>query len=432
MREHGVDSYDFSHDKLREVAYNSLSSARRRLNHFHIAQALEKLHGTELDPLCHKLAFHYDRANLPEQAIPFYLRAAEVARQVYANEEALALLQRGISLMGGDRSNVGKGKGNYEDVVHLWEQLGDLLELKAQHENALQAYKKARTQQPQINLIWQARLHRKEGMVWREQRLYKEALEAFHQAEIVLGKQPDEDITNWWDEWLEVQIEQIWAYYWLALWPEMNELLTQVKPVVKERGGFASRIQLLNASCLMHLRRERYIVSDEMLANSIEALAASQELESLKTRIECQFELGFLHLWRREFNMAEENLLAALGLTEISRILPLRTIILTYLTVLCRFQGQVDGVLTYVGLAQKAAEEAQMPDYIAAAKGNLAWLAWRIQDLPAVEQRGKEALALWQQSPLVYPFQWQALWPLITVALEQDQRMKHGHLFEHC
>ena len=79
------------------------------------------------------------------------------------NEEALALLQRGISLMGGDRSNVGKGKGNYEDVVHLWEQLGDLLELKAQHENALQGYKKARTQQPQINLIWQARLHRKRG-----------------------------------------------------------------------------------------------------------------------------------------------------------------------------------------------------------------------------------------------------------------------------
>ena len=49
VRERGVLAYDFSHDKLREVAYYRESSARRRLLHRRVAQALERLHGAHLD-----------------------------------------------------------------------------------------------------------------------------------------------------------------------------------------------------------------------------------------------------------------------------------------------------------------------------------------------------------------------------------------------
>ena len=73
VREHGADAYDFSHDKLREVAYGSLSAARRRLLHRHVAQALETLHAAELDPVSHQVAAHYERAGLPEQAVPLLL-----------------------------------------------------------------------------------------------------------------------------------------------------------------------------------------------------------------------------------------------------------------------------------------------------------------------------------------------------------------------
>ncbi len=148
VREHGADAYDFSHDKLREVAYSGMSAARRRLLHRHAAQALETLHAAELDPVSHQVAAHYERAGLPEQAAPYYLRAAEVARQVYANEEAIALLQRGLALVEDHRPCSGGGERSYELAVHLWEALGDILELKAQHEEALQAYQNAQTQVP--------------------------------------------------------------------------------------------------------------------------------------------------------------------------------------------------------------------------------------------------------------------------------------------
>jgi DNA-binding SARP family transcriptional activator len=421
VREHGADAYDFSHDKLREVAYRSMSAARRQLLHRRAAQALEALHAPALDPVSHQVAAHYERGGLPGRAAPYYLRAAEVARQVYANEEAIALLQRGLALVADDGPGGGRGERSHEVAAHLWEEMGDVLELMAQHEKALQAYQKAQAQVPHRDRIGQARLHRKGAVAMREQRLYAEALAACHRAEIALGEQPDADDSSWWAEWIEVQVEQVWAHYWLAQWPEMDELVHKVQPVVQECGRAAGRARFLMASCLMHLRRDRYVVSDETLTNSREALAASREWGGLKTRIECQFELGFLHLWRRELDEAEEHLQAALELAETSGIVPLRTLSLTYLTVLSRLRGQMDGVLSHALRAQEAAEAAHMPDYVAAAKGNQAWLAWRRRDLPAAEQRGQEALVIWRQSPLVYPFRWQALWPLVAVALARDR-----------
>ena len=421
VREHGIDAYDFSHDKLREVAYGRLSVARRRLMHRHVAHALETLRTADLDPVSRQVATHYERAGLPENALPYYLRAAAIARQVYANEEAIVLLQRGLELLKDDGSSADWNEGNHELAAHFWEELGDVLELKAQHERALQAYQNAQAHLPHPDRIWQARLLRKTGEVMREQRLYAQTLDACQRAELALGEQPEKDANNWWAEWLEVQVGRVWANYWLAQWPEMEALVHKLQPVVQEHGSATSRMRLLWASCMMQLRRDRYVISPEMLADGNEGLAISQELGNLKTRIEWQFELGFLHLWRRELVEAEKHFQTALELTETSGFVYMRILTLTYLTVLNRFRGQVNGVLDYVLLVQEAAEAAHMPDYVAAAKGNQAWLAWRRRDLPTAEQRGQEALALWRQSPLVYPFRWQALWPLIAVALEQER-----------
>jgi hypothetical protein len=88
---------------------------------------------------------------------------------------------------------------------------------------------------------------------------------------------------------------------------------------------------------------------------------------------------------------------------------------------LYRFLGQIDMAMDCSSRALEAAEVAHMPDYIAAAKGNQAWIAWRNQNLPTAERLCQEAITIWQKSPLVYPFQWQALWPLIGLLLTQSR-----------
>ena len=42
---------------------------------------------------------HYDRAGNPDKAIPYYHKAGAAAVKVYANEEAIALFNRGLELL---------------------------------------------------------------------------------------------------------------------------------------------------------------------------------------------------------------------------------------------------------------------------------------------------------------------------------------------
>src|SRR5256714_1146545 len=95
IHEHGANSYDFTHDKLREVAYGEISAPQRRMLHRRVAQALEAMHVEEdLDSVSGQIAAHYERAGMIEQALPSYQRAAAVAQRVYANEDAISLLSR--------------------------------------------------------------------------------------------------------------------------------------------------------------------------------------------------------------------------------------------------------------------------------------------------------------------------------------------------
>ena len=99
VREHGANSYDFTHDRLREVAYGEISAPQRRLLHRRVAQALEALHAEDLDTVSGQIASHYERAGMIEQALPYYQRAAAVARRVYASEDAINLLLRSLELI---------------------------------------------------------------------------------------------------------------------------------------------------------------------------------------------------------------------------------------------------------------------------------------------------------------------------------------------
>jgi DNA-binding SARP family transcriptional activator len=93
VREQGADAYDFSHDKLREAAYAALSPARRRQLHLRVARALER------EDAATQIAAHYDRAGAAREAAPWYARAAAEAQRMYANGEAIRLLERGLALL---------------------------------------------------------------------------------------------------------------------------------------------------------------------------------------------------------------------------------------------------------------------------------------------------------------------------------------------
>jgi hypothetical protein len=55
------------------------------------------------------------------------------------------------------------------------------------------------------------------------------------------------------------------------------------------------------------------------------------------------------------------------------------------------------------------------------ARANLAWVAWCQGNLSEAQANARAALDGWKALQFDYPFHWTALWPLISIALVQDQ-----------
>ena len=99
VREQGNGAYDFTHDKLREVAYAGIISPRRRMLHRRAAAVLEKVHAADPDAVRAQIAAHLEESGQTVAAIATYHRAAEAAKNLYASEEAIRLFQKALGLL---------------------------------------------------------------------------------------------------------------------------------------------------------------------------------------------------------------------------------------------------------------------------------------------------------------------------------------------
>jgi DNA-binding SARP family transcriptional activator len=112
VRVQAGERWDFSHDRIREVAYSAIGPARTRLIHRRIAQALERTFASDLDRVSAPIATHLDRGGQPARAIPFLERAAQVAIRVSAIEEGIRCLGYALSLL--DRTAPGRDRDERE------------------------------------------------------------------------------------------------------------------------------------------------------------------------------------------------------------------------------------------------------------------------------------------------------------------------------
>jgi len=117
VHEQGADAYDFSHDRIREVAYAGIGPAWRRELHGRVARALERRHADALGPVSAQIAAHLDRAGARHDAIDWYLRAAEEAQRMHAHLEAIRLLERGRALL--SELPAGRARDERELALHL-------------------------------------------------------------------------------------------------------------------------------------------------------------------------------------------------------------------------------------------------------------------------------------------------------------------------
>jgi DNA-binding SARP family transcriptional activator/tetratricopeptide (TPR) repeat protein len=92
-------SYDFSHDLLRDSAYDQVSPPKRWLLHRRLAQSLELLHANDLGPVSAQLAEQYARGGRPDRAVAYYRQAADLASRMFAHAEATRMHNEALSIV---------------------------------------------------------------------------------------------------------------------------------------------------------------------------------------------------------------------------------------------------------------------------------------------------------------------------------------------
>jgi tetratricopeptide (TPR) repeat protein len=147
----GEIEYVFKHALTREVAYNSLTKARRARLHSDFAQWIERT-GGDRDEYAPLLAHHYaeavrpenvdvawpdggdELASLRENALHWLQRAADAAISRYEIDDALALLHRAVAL-----------ESDANELPRLWRRIGRAHALKYDGEAFMDAMQRALT-----------------------------------------------------------------------------------------------------------------------------------------------------------------------------------------------------------------------------------------------------------------------------------------------
>jgi tetratricopeptide (TPR) repeat protein len=127
----GRDGFSFVHDKVREGALGRLSDQERRALHLRAAEMVERERPDDL----FDLAYHFDQAGVPERALPSALGAASLARARQALESADTMYRiaaRGVP------------DGDHETRARVAEDLGEVLMLRGDYEEAAVWFEEAR------------------------------------------------------------------------------------------------------------------------------------------------------------------------------------------------------------------------------------------------------------------------------------------------
>ena len=418
VREVGAGEYDFTHAKLREVAYAAASLTRRRLLHRYAAEALEDL--VEGDGASGQIAYHYDLAAFPERAIPHYRRAAEAARALYAHEEAVNAYERALTLAASLPDSAAFARWRDDVAARLLEGLGDVRQLQGKHEVARERFAEALERLPPADPIGRGRLRRKVGLTMVAQYRYDEALAAFVAAEEALGPQKAGAGVAWWQEWISIGLARSDGLYWQHAWDENARVLGRMEAAVKRHGTALERSQFLARLGFAVFGRGGFIHSDEAVAHLRAALAEAEEADVMSANITVRFLLGFALLWQDDRGEAQAQLEAALAASELVGDAVMRVNSLSYLGFAHRLEGNLAATRDYALRALEAATALAMPEYAGAAHGHLAWLAWRRGDLAAVEAEGEAALVCWQAGR-AYPLQWSARLPLMAAQTRRER-----------
>jgi DNA-binding SARP family transcriptional activator len=407
----GEETYDFSHDQIRQVALAQLSAARRCWGHRRVAEALAKVFAGGLDPVYGTIAAHWEAAGDNERAVESYVRAAEAASLLYAHEESVRHLQRALGLLPAEDAR----------CAAIYGQLGEGLVVLSRHEEAVLAFKQAEAGSGDV--LEKARLISRRVAALNGRYLFAEAKSAYREGMALLEAIPSHTwATAAWRIWLELQFGLLDALYFEHSVEEMPAVLETIAGPLDAHGTARQRSEYYHFQAKREFLVSRIRITAEVVHLMEESLrwarlSGDEALIALQT-----FGLGFALLWGSRAAEAVDCLRAAAEEYEQLGILPMRSRTLTYLGFGYQLLGNEGRVRQLLEESAEVIRADGNAHYIGVVEGQRAWLAYRAGEAAAAAAHGQAALTLWEPlDETVYPIQWVARLPLLAAALESGE-----------
>jgi class 3 adenylate cyclase/tetratricopeptide (TPR) repeat protein len=394
----------FAHAIIQEAAYRTLLREARRDLHRRAGEAAEEA-GGEGGSRAAMIGHHFAEAGEAQRAVPYLLRAGDLARDAYANAEAISSYTRALALLDAG-SPLEPG---------LLVRLGDVYRLVGRHEDARDTLERAFAAGASDDALWAAQLHVQLGRVDDELHRYERALERWDAAERELAK-ITRDAPGRWDAWFDIQDHRMTTLYWLGDTEALAQLVSRIRPEIEEHASRAQQGEFFGRLAQVRLRQNRYVADAEVVEYARAAFAAVAEDGKRDACAWERFALGFALVFADELDEAKDLLETALADAERMGDARLRSRCLTYLLVIARKRGDCAYAAETIDAVSEAARVARLPEYEAIALANGAWVAWRAGDGEATVEQGRAALELWSTLPVRYWYDWMAAFPLAGVA----------------
>jgi DNA-binding SARP family transcriptional activator len=130
---------DFTHDRVREVAYRRILAPRRRALHRRVAEVLATLHARDVEPHHLALGLHYAEGEVWDRAVIHLRRAGARAVERSATREAAACFERALAAL----AHLPESQPTREQAFEIHLELRPPLQLLGEVQQALDRLRQA-------------------------------------------------------------------------------------------------------------------------------------------------------------------------------------------------------------------------------------------------------------------------------------------------
>ena len=347
----------FQHTLTRDAIYDAVSPWRRQLLHRRAAKALQNVTGRDKSALA-IIAGHFEAAGDWPQAVEYYRRGAEAAAQIYAQQEAIALLEQAVDLA--------QRSGEETAVLGpLYETLAGSLAVAGDFQAAEQAYHSALEMTPEGEWLIRA---------WQQCKIAKTLVpqQRLNEAEKlligVLGSLDKKAPSEPDQEMLKLRLVLLLALQdaqYFQLSPgKMAGFEEEIESLLEGVGTAEQRVQHYDRLSQKALLENRFRATAENVQLAQKGSVLAYESGSKRLIARQFFHVGFHSLWSGTPTAAVEELQQSFAMAEEMGDFWLQNQSLVYLTACWRFMGDVPGVRQHLPQLQEISTQVGNGSYI--------------------------------------------------------------------